>query len=78
MSGIGSNAGYPDSLLALHGMSSKSVKLMSVMDKLNRKYGPNTLFVFSVSSRQAWAMRRENMSPCYTTKWTDVPIAHAL
>ncbi|EKY3200842.1 DUF4113 domain-containing protein [Cronobacter turicensis] len=27
--------------------------------------------------QQAWQMKREMLSPCYTTRWTDQPVAHA-
>ena len=69
---------HQDSLLTRYGADERSAKLMSVLDQLNQKYGRNTVSVFSVGSKQAWRMRREIMSPCYTTKWSDVPIAHAL
>lgn len=65
------------SLLAPHGAGDKSQRLMQVMDKLNGIYGRNTVSVFSAGDRKAWAMRRENMSPCYTTNWRDVPVVYA-
>ncbi|MDV6344744.1 Y-family DNA polymerase [Nitrosomonas sp. Is37] len=68
---------YQDSLLTQYGADEKSARLMSVLDQLNQKYGRNTISVFSVRSKKAWSMRREIMSPCYTTNWNDVPIAHA-
>jgi DNA polymerase V len=77
LTGIDSVATYHESLLTQYGADEKSAKLMNVMDQLNHKYGRNTVSVFSVGSQKAWSMRREIMSPCYTTKWIDVPIAHA-
>lgn len=68
---------YQDSLLTQYGADEKSTRLMSVMDQLNQKYGRNTISVYSVDNQKSWAMRRENMSPYYTTKWSDVPIANA-
>jgi DNA polymerase V len=65
------------SLLPQHGIGDKSERLMDAMDKLNQAYGRNTVSVFSNGARKSWAMRRENMSPCYTTSWRDVPVAHA-
>ncbi|MEP6606229.1 MAG: DUF4113 domain-containing protein, partial [Nitrosospira sp.] len=65
------------SLLPQHGAGDKSQRLMDAMDKLNQAYGRNTLSVFSTNNRKSWAMRRENMSPCYTTSWNEVPVAHA-
>jgi nucleotidyltransferase/DNA polymerase involved in DNA repair len=65
------------SLLLQHGAGDKAQRLMQVMDKLNQTYGRNTVSVFSSGTRKSWAMRRENMSPNYTTSWRDVPVAHA-
>ncbi|WP_083398480.1 DUF4113 domain-containing protein [Nitrosomonas communis] len=45
--------------------------------QLNQRYGHEIVAVFSVSKNKPWTMRRENKSPCYTTKWQDVPIANA-
>ena len=68
---------YQDSLLTQYGADEKSARLMGVMDQLNQRYGRNIVSVFSVGSLKSWSMRREIMSPCYTTKWSDLPIAHA-
>ncbi|SEO33987.1 DNA polymerase V [Nitrosospira multiformis] len=65
------------SLLHEHGVGERSQHLMQAMDALNSRYGRNTVSVFTPSSPKPWAMRREAMSPCYTTRWSDVPVAHA-
>lgn len=65
------------SLLHEHGMGERSQRLMKVMDALNSRYGRNTVSVFTPASPKPWAMRREAMSPCYTTRWSDVPVVHA-
>jgi hypothetical protein len=75
--GISPAAVSQGSLLAQHGSDEKSQRLMQVMDKLNLLYGRSTLSVFSTGSRKPWSMRREKMSPNYTTSWLDVPVAHA-
>ena len=65
------------SLLLEHGADERSQRLMKVMDALNSRYGRNTVSVFTPSSPKPWAMRREAMSPCYTTRWSDLPVARA-
>ena len=75
--GIGPAAVQQLSLLAQHGAGDRSERLMQALDGLNQRYGRNTVSVFSVGNRKSWAMRRENMSPCYTTSWRGVPVAHA-
>jgi DNA polymerase V len=47
-------------------------KLSKVMDKINRYYGPGTLRSASEGQVQKWSMRRNFLSPEYTTKWTDI------
>jgi DNA polymerase V len=65
------------SLLQEHGAGPRSEGLMKAMDTLNRRYGRQTVSVFTSAAPRAWAMRRENTSPCYTTRWNDVPVARA-
>src|SRR5687768_4589469 len=65
------------SLLLEHGAGERSQRLMKAMDALNSRYGRNTVSVFTPSSPKPWAMRRKAMSPCYTTRWSDLPVAHA-
>ncbi|MBO1923027.1 Y-family DNA polymerase [Thiomicrorhabdus sp. 6S3-12] len=54
-------------------------KLMTVMDQLNRKHGRGSLFLASSGSSrpQGWQMARNLLSPRYTTRWEDIPIAKA-
>jgi DNA polymerase V len=65
------------SLLHEHGAGQRSAGLMKAMDALNLRFGRNTVSVFSSPAPKPWAMRREAMSPCYTTRWSDVPVAYS-
>lgn len=65
------------SLLPEYGAGQRSEGLMKAMDALNRRYGRQAVSVFSSAEPKSWAMRRENMSPCYTTRWSDVPVVRA-
>lgn len=49
-------------------------KLMSVYDSLNQRYGSDTLFLGAQGITQKWGMRREMLTPHYTTKWQDLPV----
>ncbi|EMO7188197.1 DUF4113 domain-containing protein [Pluralibacter gergoviae] len=49
-----------------------SEQLMSLMDKLNRKEGRGTLFFAGQGIQQQWQMKREMLSPRYTTRWHDL------
>lgn len=77
LTGITSAALVQKSLFSNHTLDQKSDRLMAAMDQLNRRYGSHTVTVFSTDSQKPWAMRRENKTPCYTTQWSDVPVAYA-
>ena len=52
-------------------------KLMNVMDRLNRGAGRGTLRLASAGISNAWSMKREKMTPAYTTRWDELPVAWA-
>ncbi len=49
---------------------------MLLKDKLNQQ-GRGTLYFAGQGIQQAWQMKREMMSPCYTTRLAEAPIARA-
>ncbi|HEM7924426.1 TPA: Y-family DNA polymerase [Citrobacter farmeri] len=49
-----------------------SEKLMEVLDQLNAKGGRGTLYFAGQGIQQQWAMKREMLSPRYTTRFTDI------
>lgn len=49
-------------------------KLMGVFDALNQRYGADSVFLAAQGFEQKWAMRRERLSPQYTTRWGDLPV----
>lgn len=48
-------------------------KLMKVLDAVNGRYGRETVFVAGQGISPKWAMRREFLTPKYTTRWSDLP-----
>ncbi|WP_339864826.1 Y-family DNA polymerase [Paremcibacter congregatus] len=54
------------------GQNENTVKLMEVMDKINRIHGRETIRPASAGSNKTWFMAREYLSPCYTTRWSDL------
>jgi DNA polymerase V len=54
---------------------SSSTKLMTAMDKINHIWGRGTLRTGAAGFTQQWAMRSQNSSPRYTTRWDELPIA---
>ena len=55
------------------GNREKQMALMKVIDKMNRDLGDRTVFYGSQGVGGDWRMRREMMSPYYTTRWQDLP-----
>lgn len=49
-------------------------KLMQLMDNLNTKFG-KTIWFASQGVKQEWSMKRELLSPAYTTNWKQLPVA---
>ena len=49
--------------------------LNDFVDRLNRRHGRGTLFRLSEGIGRPWGMRREFLSPRYTTRWQDIPVA---
>jgi DNA polymerase V len=53
----------------------KSDSLMQVMDAINHKMGKGSVGIAASGVKHRWAMRREKMSPNYTTDWDELPVA---
>ena len=49
--------------------------LMAAVDAVNRKHGRGAVTFGRCGTEQPWAMRRTLVSPAYTTRWTDLPVA---
>ena len=50
----------------------RRVTLMRTLDKLNSRYGRNTLTFAAAGRLQPWKMHRDRLSPRYTTEWGDL------
>lgn len=51
-----------------------SESLMKLLDGMNHRYGRGTLQFAGQGIEQPWQMKREMLSPAYTTKLTDIPV----
>lgn len=61
-------------LFATPADSEKSTKLMATMDALNARFGRGSTRLAAEGVEQDQKMKRGRMSPCYTTRWEDLPI----
>ena len=52
----------------------KRANLNDTMDQINRRWGRGTLKLASAGFNPSWKMRQENRSPCWTTRWEDLPV----
>jgi DNA polymerase V len=49
-------------------------RLMQALDMLNKRYGRGAVKVSTQGLYDQWQMRQERKSPCYSTRWDDVPL----
>lgn len=54
-------------------LEASSPALMVVHDALNAKLGSNSIFLAAQGIEQKWHMRREMLTPQYTSRWRDIP-----
>lgn len=60
------------------GASEKQKRLMKATDDINREYGRDSIKLASAGIEQNWKMQSAFRSPCYTTRWEDLPLAWIL
>ncbi|PYF84621.1 DNA polymerase V [Marinomonas alcarazii] len=63
---------FQQDLFRADSTKSNSKALMSVVDKINHS-GLGNVFFASQGVLPQWAMKREHLSPRYTTKWDELP-----
>lgn len=65
------------SLFSSEYFRSRNQKLMKKIDKINKKWGSDTIRYASTGYKKNWKMKREMKSPSYTTNWNELPVAKA-
>jgi len=53
--------------------SDKTTGLMQMVDKINRRFGRDSVLFGRNAGESPWAIKRELKSPDYTTRWSSVP-----
>ena len=51
---------------------SRDKKLMEAFDKINNSWGSQTIRSAASGFNKPWAMKRNSISPMYTTDWKDI------
>lgn len=54
----------------------KEQRLLQAIDKINDRWGREVVHFGATGLAQPWAMRRERLSPCFTTNWGELPVAY--
>ena len=54
--------------------SERSEKLYEAIDKINRQFGKKAVFQLGEGVKQGWTMKRDHLSPNYTTNWDQIPV----
>lgn len=54
-------------------------ELMRTLDRVNAKWGRGTMGIGTagLATARTWSMHRDMLSPCYTTRWSDLPVVKA-
>ncbi|MDK1289768.1 Y-family DNA polymerase [Pseudoalteromonas umbrosa] len=58
----------------MFNQSQDKPELMKCMDEINNRYGSTAARIGSELQTKSWEMRREFLSPRYTTRWPDIPV----
>lgn len=58
------------------GENPKHIDLFNAVDRLNRKLGETKIRLGCQDLKRKWKMRRESLSPSYTTNWSDLIIVN--
>lgn len=60
--------------------SQVNTRLMVAFDAINERFGRGAIHIGSTGvddGQRKWLMRQERLTPQYTTKWSDIPVARA-
>ena len=56
------------------GQSEAAGQVMALMDRINARVGRGAIFLAAQGASRPWRMRQRFTSPCYTTRWSDIPV----
>ena len=52
--------------------------IMDCMDDINDKMGSHRITYASAGIKKPWQMKREKLTPSYTTSWKHIPVVKAI
>ena len=77
LSGLEPVARRQESLLADRAREGRTAALMLAMDQINSRWGRGSLRPLATGFGGDWRMKRERLSPAWTTQWERVPLVQA-
>lgn len=77
MGGLSSCRAVQGDLFAASGQDGRMGRLAREVDRLNARWGRDTVRYAATGARREWEMRRSLGSPRYTTRWSDLPVVRA-
>jgi len=66
----------PNQMALFENQNPKHQALMHVIDKINSTTGNHKIKLAVQDLRKTWKMKQERLSPCYTTKFSDILTIH--
>lgn len=73
LEGLVAENSYQRDLFARKGdLYAKQHKAMALLDRVNEKFGKNTLFLAAEGLKKPWQPKREKCSARYTTRWNEI------
>lgn len=49
--------------------------LMDTLDHINVRFGRGKASLVLAGKNPEWRMRKESLPPCFTTRWSELPLA---
>lgn len=59
-------------------VSTENPELMQAVDRINQKWGSQTVQLAAAGLAKTWKMVRSHKSPAYTTNWSELPVVNAI
>lgn len=69
------HGGYRQLQLFNEGNRAKHERLADVMEELTAAHGPRAAFLAAQGIERSWSMQRKRLTPRYTTRWNELPVA---
>lgn len=70
------DSNFYQSDLFTQGQSAQTDQLMLAIDRINTRFGRDSLIFGAEGTTGKWSMKQNRLSPAYTSSWADLPLIH--